>query len=112
VKAEPDRQRIFLGSGIAALALGMAGIGSGAALAAIDGNGACTLAPPSQQCKSVYDTQALGIGLAVGGGVLAVAGAALTWLGVRHPAQGADRKLSLAPLAAPNLIGFSAQGAF
>jgi hypothetical protein len=60
--------------GGALLALGAAGVISGAVAIARDGNQACDRAPGQTQCSQVYDTNGLGIGLIAAGSVAVVGG--------------------------------------
>jgi hypothetical protein len=59
---------------IAALAGGVALVGSGIYLLHLNGQGTCSLAANEKQCPRLYNTTGLGTGLVIGGGVAAVGG--------------------------------------
>lgn len=54
------------------LAAGLAAVGAGAALVALDGHGTCTPLTGQKQCPDVYDTRTGGIVALAGGGALVV----------------------------------------
>lgn len=70
------------------LAIGLAGVGAGAALWAVDGKQTCDRAAEHFQCPEHYDTLAPGIGLVAAGAVV-LAGAALLFF-IDATAEGAD----------------------
>jgi hypothetical protein len=59
---------------VAAIAVGVVLMGTGAYLASVDGKGTCDLAPPKEHCPERYRTQGLGFGLVAGGGLVALGG--------------------------------------
>jgi hypothetical protein len=94
--------------GIVGIIGGVLAIGGGVAMLAINGKGSCTLVPPAEHCPERYATLPLGIGLTVGGVVLAGVGALLVYLG--RPVEKAP--VSFAPFVSPNSAGLAAMGSF
>ncbi len=99
------------------LGIGIAGVGAGAALWALDGRQTCDKAEDYFQCPEHYDTGGPGIGLVVAGGVV-LAGAALLFVldagGAKEEEEGAPagKSAGIAPWVGRKAGGLSAAVSF
>jgi len=102
------RARLYRDLAIAGLSVGGAALVSGAVLIALDGRPTCDPTPPSTECRSLYATLAPGIALTAAGAALAAGGGVLAWLSARASRSA----VTLAPVAAPGVVGLTAGGRF
>jgi tetratricopeptide (TPR) repeat protein len=87
----------MIGLGAALLGLGVAGIASGAAALAVNGNGTCSMAPGQVRCPETYDTLGEGAGLVGAGAAAAIAGAALIAVEEKRYHSAVHARLQLTP---------------